>query len=422
MPNDTGQDPTTEESTTDSDDVRLTSHTSSTWKVLGEIDAADGTGVLGHNTSTSGQSMGVMGVTDSGETGAAGVRGESKANDTIGVSGYNLADPANEYSSTFSAGVFGDTDRQNEFGVFGVNTNTGGSISIGVLGRTSSSDGAGVFGFNTQGGVAVEANGRLRADEQIAQTASDGGPQSHVASIVNTETGITSNVLSLKVGNTGDPVAGNNFVTFYNGNDNAVGAIEGDGSGGVTLDSGTADFAEYLPRLDPDEELREGDVVGVFGNAITRRTDGAQRVMVVSGTPIVTGNSPGTEDRDDHETVAFTGQVSVRLRGSVDAGDVIVPSGEADGTAIALAPEEWSPGTKMVGQAWESDDTPGISSVTVAVGIDDPAILGNALSMYTDRIDELEAENDRLRDRLGSVEDRIANLETGQTPETPADD
>jgi hypothetical protein len=37
--------------------------------------------------------------------------------------------------------------------------------------------------------------------------------------------------------------------------------------------------------------------------------------MVVSTAPNVVDNDPGVTERDRHEEVAFTGQVSVRVRG-----------------------------------------------------------------------------------------------------------
>lgn len=60
-------------------------HSSTTWKVLGEVEARDGTGVLGHNTATTGTAHGVTGVTDSGLSGAAGVKGQASASNAFGV-------------------------------------------------------------------------------------------------------------------------------------------------------------------------------------------------------------------------------------------------------------------------------------------------------------------------------------------------
>ena len=45
------------------------------WKILGEISTSDGIGVLGHNTSSTGQTSGVKGVVDSDDDFAVGVRG-----------------------------------------------------------------------------------------------------------------------------------------------------------------------------------------------------------------------------------------------------------------------------------------------------------------------------------------------------------
>lgn len=67
---------------------------STDYKVLGRKQAIDGTGVLGHNTASTGTSFGVEGVTDSADTGAAGVRGFSKSGPTYGVFGEtDSADP-----------------------------------------------------------------------------------------------------------------------------------------------------------------------------------------------------------------------------------------------------------------------------------------------------------------------------------------
>jgi hypothetical protein len=68
--------------------------------------------------------------------------------------------------------------------------------------------------------------------------------------------------------------------------------------------------------------------------------------------------------------VAFLGQVQARVRGPVAAGDLIVPSGLEDGTAIAVSPEAISAEqfVQAVGQAWESSDEDGIKTVLVAVG------------------------------------------------------
>lgn len=480
--------------------------TTSYQKVIGETDQKDAVGVLGRNTNGSTATYGVIGETHSTASGSAGIRGDATASNfdpTYGVHGVTTAtdfqaagvfgegDSAHGVKGTstgagyngvmgeattttgWSYGVRGNTASSNinAAGVFGRAQN-GSGTPAGVWGKTSSVDaGAGVRGeannasgqaygvhavqdspdspalyATGSGGGAIEGSGRLIVKKQLGQTGS-GGPENHVANIVDTKDDITASVLSLKVGYTSDPVGGNNFITFFDGNDNPVGSIEGNGSGGAVIDSGSADYAEYLPKRDPEAELEPGDVVGVYGDEISLQTDGAQHVLVVTGTPIIAGNSPRTEDREGYETVGFTGQVAVRVRGTVDAGDVIVPSGEEDGTATAISPPDWTPGTKIVGQAWEADDSAGVSTVNVAIGIDDPGFVGEALESsiadLRDRLTrkdrrleelaaevealreekaELRAEKETLRQQVTDIDERVATLEgPGRSPAS-ADD
>lgn len=74
------------ETSSDSDDsveTRTTENSvSSEYKTRGKAAASSGTGVLGHNTATSGAALGVEGVTDSTGTGATGVRGEASVSGT----------------------------------------------------------------------------------------------------------------------------------------------------------------------------------------------------------------------------------------------------------------------------------------------------------------------------------------------------
>lgn len=120
-----------DDETADTTDVTTTSHTSSVWKVLGELADAGATGVLGHNSATSGAGSGVEGVTDSSGTDSAGVRGEATAGSgsTYGVAGYNN-------STDFSAAVYG-----------AVTASSNASATNGVYGYDPTENGAGVYGF-----------------------------------------------------------------------------------------------------------------------------------------------------------------------------------------------------------------------------------------------------------------------------------
>jgi hypothetical protein len=73
------------ETADEASEVDLTPHGSTTYKILGKMDAPGGSGILGHNTATSGESYGVEGVADSAGPGTAGVRGEATLRSTSGA-------------------------------------------------------------------------------------------------------------------------------------------------------------------------------------------------------------------------------------------------------------------------------------------------------------------------------------------------
>ncbi|HEV7374042.1 MAG TPA: hypothetical protein VGN95_04970 [Pyrinomonadaceae bacterium] len=196
-------------------------------------------------------------------------------------------------------------------------------------------------------------------------------PGEHVALIENTKVGRGQAVLALRVGDS-DPIATDNFITFYNSNSNSIGAIEGNGgSSSVSLVGPGNDYAEWLPRRNPAEKIQPGDIVGLYGGQITKQTRGAAQVMAISTGPIVSGNDPGKVSRGGYERVAFIGQVMARVRGTVRAGDFIVASGMNDGTGVAVSPERITSDQfeQVLGQAWEASDDPNVKSVRVAVGL-----------------------------------------------------
>lgn len=272
------------------------------------------------------------------------------------------------------------------------------------------------------GGVGVGTNSPTTQFHVSAPGGSSNSTSAdHVALIETTQTDHSTQILGLKTNYTGDPSNSTNFLTFFRGDDTTVGALEGNTSGGVVLDSGGSDYAEYMPRIDPDEAIEPADVVGVFGDAVTKDTDGAQRAMVVSDQPVVRGNAPADpDDRDAFETVAFVGQIPVKVRGPVTEGDLVLPSGESDGTARAVAPDEWDPaGSELVvGRAIEADDGDGVTRIRVMVGLDHTSALAGVFERQTavvdaqrERIDELDHERDRKDERICELESRLAALE-----------
>jgi len=443
-----------------------------TYGVYGEADSPDGRGVRGENNATSGNAIGVSGVTAStaghGVYGLAsatsganyGVYGQSYSTEegsgvyglgaggtgtTYGVYGRSSADQGHGvhgYASDVdgsTSGVYGEADSTYGHGVYGLASNSLGA-NYGVYGRSNSTAGYGVYGYagggsaygvygwatsstginygvygrtQSSSGYAGYFYGRLYTQAYFNSTAQ---PSNHAAQIYNTSTNTSPDVLALKVGYTGNPGDSINYITFFNGNDTAVGAVEGSGTGGVTYKSGSGDYAEFLPRFDPQEVIESGDIVGVWNGAVSKATRGASQVLVVSSGPIVLGNDPGEGNEADYEKVAFLGQVQVKVRGPVAAGDFLIPSGLEDGSAVAVVPEDITAEqfAQVVGQSWEASDDPGVKMVLTVVGRvqHDPTV-----ARMAGRIESLEDTVNQLEARLAALEK--AGPGTAGSPASP---
>jgi hypothetical protein len=230
------------------------------------------------------------------------------------------------------------------------------------------------------------------------KSGSAGSLSNHVAVLENTATTNNADLLALKLGTIG-PGPSNNYISFLDGN-GSVGSIEGlpGPVGGITFGAPGSDYAEWLPRLQEDEEIEAGDIVGVFGGKITKTTAGAQQLMGISSRPIVLGNMPPQETRHLHERVAFLGQVALKVRGPVQAGDYIVASEMNNGTGIAISPRQvaLTHESQIVGRAWESAATDGVHLINTVVGLS---------GSYPNRelwsvIDSLQRELTSLREEL----------------------
>lgn len=139
---------------------------------------------------------------------------------------------------------------------------------------------------------------------------------------------------------------------------------------GVSYRSGFADYAEWLERINPNEVINKGDIVGVFSGKISKSTVGADQLLCVSYNPIVLGNMVPVDKEPFYEKVTFLGQVPVKVIGTVNEGDYIITSGYEDGSGIAVSPElmtidEYS---KVVGRAWGSSNYEGVKYVNTTIG------------------------------------------------------
>ena len=185
---------------------------------------------------------------------------------------------------------------------------------------------------------------------------------------------------------------------------------------GVTYQSGSADYAEWLERSNPEERMMPGDIVGVKGGKISRQTTDASQYLVISTNPAMLGNMPLAGEENRYEKVAFMGQIPVKVRGQVNIGDYILPSGANDGTGLGVSPKLIKPEQyrEIVGIAWS--ETPagtrtGLVNMAIGLNTNDVAQLVN----------DQQKEIQQLKENFNKLEQRLAALESGQpyAPATP---
>lgn len=223
-------------------------------------------------------------------------------------------------------------------------------------------------------------------------------PSSYVA-LIDNRSGTNADVLALRV-NTPNPGTSNNFITFFKST-GTIGCIEATSGTTVAYRTSGADFSECFELADEAQPVAPGDVVGLRAGRVSLATEAAQHVGVVSGAPGFVGNDTAGEDPRRRTPVALLGQVPVKVRGRVRAGDLLVPSGHADGTAVAVAPAQASAAelAHVVGTAWEDATGDHVHLVTTAIGVAHVDVLGT-----------LAARVDRQQERLDALEAAMARL------------
>jgi hypothetical protein len=243
----------------------------------------------------------------------------------------------------------------------------------------------------------------------------------HVA-IIENQASSQASVLALKMGiSEPPPDYSSNYITFFDSK-GAIGSIKPTGQAspstntyqvpsiistnsfsgpGVTLITNSADFAECLPRARNAAPIGPGRIVGAFAGCVSLATDGADSLLVTTDRPAVLGNAPPQDEAAGFEAVALIGQVAIVVEGPVKAGDLILPSGRADGCGRAVSPAALAVDdlTQIVGRAWESSDIAAPKRVNAIVGTGANAAHGLAamLAVQSETIRALSAELARLR-------------------------
>jgi len=170
---------------------------------------------------------------------------------------------------------------------------------------------------------------------------------------------------------------------------------------GVSYSSGHGDYAEWLERIDPEEQLSPGDIVGVVGGKISRSLKGAEQIMAISSKPIVIGNTPSKDRSYMGNNVAFMGQIPVKITGPVKTGDYIVGNTEIKGYGRAISPENMTlkDYSLVVGRAWESNNANGPKLINTVVGIDNGESI-NLLRKYKTELDETNKRLDDMEQKI----------------------
>ncbi|MEM1115740.1 MAG: hypothetical protein AAGJ11_04505, partial [Bacteroidota bacterium] len=197
---------------------------------------------------------------------------------------------------------------------------------------------------------------------------------------------------------------------------------DGDVRADGTFTGGGADFAEFFP-LAPTASVQPGDLVGLRGGRVSLATEAAEQVMIASSDPAFVGN-PDAEAGG--ALVALVGQAEVRITGAASVGDLLVASGQNDGTARAVAPEAYRPEADgpVAGRVVA---IPEAGRAVALVGVDEAAALrttvaalqadrdrlGAEVAALADRVEAQQRELDALRAQVGhaeTLEARLAHL------------
>ena len=167
---------------------------------------------------------------------------------------------------------------------------------------------------------------------------------------------------------------------------------------GVSFNSGGADYAEWLEKEDPSASFTSGEIVGVKDGKISKNTEGASHLLVISTNPIVVGNLPPNGEEAKFEKVAFLGQVPVRVIGEVNKGDYILPSQNNDGLGIAKSPTEMQVEdySSIIGVAWQNSTNDNLSYVNVGIGLNSNDLV-DVVTKQQQEIDALKSEINEIK-------------------------
>ena len=171
---------------------------------------------------------------------------------------------------------------------------------------------------------------------------------------------------------------------------------------GVAYTSGAGDYAEWLPKIDQTENIGFGEVVGVYGGKVTRKTEGAEQILIVSNSPAALGNIPAENvDENTGLKIGFLGQVPVWVVGAVKTGDYIVAGESGSGLAKAVPHNKLTieQTNKIIGQALDNNISTGKKLVNTMIGVKTNEIY-KFINKSNKSIENAEMEVSKLKNKV----------------------
>jgi len=180
---------------------------------------------------------------------------------------------------------------------------------------------------------------------------------------------------------------------------------------GVTYESSSGDYAEWLEKEYKNEIIYPGEIVGITNGKISRNTAGVDQLSCISFSPIVLGNKPPAEKSELFEKVAFIGQVPIKVTGKVKRGDYIIPSGLNNGCGIAVAPEMMTIDEylKVVGRAWAESDNDGIKYINTAIGFDNAELI-KIIQLESKKRNDVRAALEQAEMKIREAKARVSEM------------
>ena len=209
-------------------------------------------------------------------------------------------------------------------------TGTGTTYGIYSSASGATTDYGGYFtasGTGTNYGIYATASGSAGDDNIAGYFTASNGNGKYVAYIVNTKDDKSADALAIKLSYTGSPLGPTNaFIQFLDASDNHLGAIVGDGRGGVQYATSGEDYAEYYPSA---SDWPAGTVVKLGQNGkLEQAIFGDEPLGVISSHPGFSGG----RDIPGNRPLAMMGQVPTRVTnegGTIRPGDKVTVSSRA---------------------------------------------------------------------------------------------